>query len=57
VIFKDGQIVESDLQTSKEILDLLKNLKKYNPRIVNCTLEKNWKEKESKKSDNSNAEE
>ena len=56
-MFKNGEIVESDLQTSKEILDLFKNLKKYNPRIVNYALEKNWKDRESKKPDTSNPEE
>ena len=57
VIFKDGEIIESDLQNSKEILDFVKNLKKYNPRIIDYTLEKQWKEKETKKSENSTTEE
>jgi len=57
VVFKDGEIIESDLEYSKELSDFLRNLKKYNPRVVNYTLEKNWKEKEQKKIENFKPEE
>lgn len=57
MIFKDGDIIYSDLQNSIEILEYVKSYKKFNPRIANLGSERIWKEKDLQQIENSQKEE